>query len=398
MQFLWFFIETIADKSISFFIVLELIGYRSVHLFLVALPLACLIASVMTVGVLAERYELSSFHSAGVSPDRILRPLLLCGTLVAALSYLTADYIVPASNLAFYERLQEVQLNDAALHLEAGVFNDDLPGFTIMAKKKADNGNLEDILLYDHRYSTGSGTNIISGKSGSLTVDKAEESAGLLLRNGSNYRERTTASKTFVRTNFESYQKRFLIADFSSPDLAGNSSHYSLLTSWQLQAAADSVKTVMDSLSNDFSRRVAFSGSKPASGTGIHAVDSTLAYQQARNRARRIRTEAASLTQRLARERETSVRYLYRKHEKYSLAAVCILFVLVGGGLGEIVRSGNFGFPVLVSISVFVAYIMGSIFCRRLAESFVLHPLGAGWVPAMVILILGTGLRWWRSG
>lgn len=132
--------------------------------------------------------------------------------------------------------------------------------------------------------------------------------------------------------------------------------------------------------------------------TGSRLVDSTLAFQRARTRARQIRAEAATLTERLAFESETKVRYLYRKHEKYSLAVACILFVFVGGGLGEIVRSGNFGFPVLISIGVFVAYIMGSIFCRRLAESFVLHPLGAGWVPALVILVLGTGLRSWRSG
>lgn len=396
MQFLWFFIETIASKGISFFIVLELIGYKSAYLFLVALPLACLIASVMTIGGLAGRYELSSFHSAGISPRRILFPLLVCGVLIAGASYLIADYLVPASNLKFYQRLKEVQLSHAALHLEAGVFNNDLPGFTMLAKEKKKNGNLKNILLYDYHQSTSSGISMVSSQSGRLLIDENDEAAELLLYDGSHYRERTARTSSFVRTNFESYQKQFLIAGFSSSDLSGGGGHYSLLTSWQLQAAADSVQAIMDSLTISFRNRTASFMDKPAQSSKGLSVDSTLAYRKARNQARRISAEATLLTNRLTRERETRVRYLYRKHEKFSLAIACILFVFVGGGLGEIVRSGNFGFPVLISVAVFVAYIMGSIFCRRLAESFMLNPVGAGWLPAAATLIAGLGIVYRR--
>jgi len=406
MQFLWFFIETIAGKGLSFFTVVELIGYRGVYLFPVSLPLACLIAAVMTVGGLAERHELSSFHSAGVSPGRVLLPLLLCGSLVAGGSYLIADYLIPASNLAFHQRLFEVQMSDAALNVEPGVFNDGIPGFTILAKEKTDEGVLKDVLLYDTRSAVANNLNIVSGQSGELTIDENTETAQLLLRNGSNYRERSTKSNSFMRTNFSSYRKRFSMSELSSPVLSNNGSHYSLLTSWQLQAAADSVAARMDSLTISFREsfivpgpRSTASGGRPTanSSQGEIIPDSAQAFTRSRAAARRISFRARSLDEKLVLEREVYVQYTYRKHEKYSLAVACILFVLVGGGLGEVVRSGNFGFPVLISISIFVAYIMGSIFCRRLAESFVLHPVGAGWVPALATLIVGGLIVWWRG-
>ena len=60
MQFLWLYIDEIAGKGVSIFIMLELIGYLSISTFPMALPIAVLIASVMLMGNLAERYELSS--------------------------------------------------------------------------------------------------------------------------------------------------------------------------------------------------------------------------------------------------------------------------------------------------------------------------------------------------
>ncbi|HNG89645.1 MAG TPA: LptF/LptG family permease, partial [Saprospiraceae bacterium] len=57
MQFLWLYIDEIAGKGVSIFILMELIAYLSISIFPTALPIAVLIASVMVMGNLAERYE-----------------------------------------------------------------------------------------------------------------------------------------------------------------------------------------------------------------------------------------------------------------------------------------------------------------------------------------------------
>ena len=77
MQFLWKFIEEIIGKGIEPLVVLEMVFYKSVSLFPLALPIAVLLSGVMVTGNLAERYELSSFKSAGVSLSRCFFPTLM---------------------------------------------------------------------------------------------------------------------------------------------------------------------------------------------------------------------------------------------------------------------------------------------------------------------------------
>ena len=58
IQIMWLYIDEIAGKGVSVFIMFELVGYMSVSVFPMALPIAVLISSVMVMGGMAERYEL----------------------------------------------------------------------------------------------------------------------------------------------------------------------------------------------------------------------------------------------------------------------------------------------------------------------------------------------------
>ena len=72
-------------------------------------------------------------------------------------------------------------------------------------------------------------------------------------------------------------------------------------------------------------------------------------------------------------------------HMKYSMAVVCIIFIFIGAPMGAIVRKGGFGYPILVSIIFFVIFIILTIFCRKLAESFVVNGTFAGWLPCLIL-------------
>lgn len=74
MQFLWKYIDEILGKGLSILELLELIFYYAVTLIPMAVPITVLISSVMVFGDMAEKYELSSMKSAGVSLLRVMIP------------------------------------------------------------------------------------------------------------------------------------------------------------------------------------------------------------------------------------------------------------------------------------------------------------------------------------
>jgi lipopolysaccharide export system permease protein len=76
MQFLWKYIDDIIGKGLDLSIILELLFYQSLAMIPRAMVFGVLIAAVMTMGNLAEHYELVSMKSAGLSLFRIMLPLL----------------------------------------------------------------------------------------------------------------------------------------------------------------------------------------------------------------------------------------------------------------------------------------------------------------------------------
>ncbi len=131
IQIMWLYIDEIAGKGVGIIVMLELLAYLSVSMFPMALPIAILIASVMVMGNLAERCELSSLKSAGVPLIRIMRGLILCASVTGVFSYLCSNFIIPVSNLGFKSRLTDIQRQKPALALEKGVFNEDFRHFSI---------------------------------------------------------------------------------------------------------------------------------------------------------------------------------------------------------------------------------------------------------------------------
>ena len=77
MQFLWRYIDDMVGKGLGIPVLAEMFMYAALFLVPMALPLAILLASLMTFGNLGERLELLAMKSAGVSLIHIMRPLIV---------------------------------------------------------------------------------------------------------------------------------------------------------------------------------------------------------------------------------------------------------------------------------------------------------------------------------
>lgn len=113
-------------------------------------------------------------------------------------------------------------------------------------------------------------------------------------------------------------------------------------------------------------------------------------YRKVRTFARSILNQAESASRTLERMRESRVKHQYDLHMKYSMAVVCIIFILIGGPMGAIVRKGGFGYPILISIIFFMLFVILTIFCRKVAESFVLPAVAAAWLPCIILFPVGV--------
>ncbi|MEQ1746129.1 MAG: LptF/LptG family permease [Saprospiraceae bacterium] len=273
MQFLWLYIDDIAGKGISIFILLELIGYMSISIFPMALPIAMLIASVMVMGDLAERYELSSMKSAGVSLLRIIRSLAIVAIGVSLFSYVCADFLIPEAMLKFRSRLYDVRRQKPALALEKGVFNEDFRQFVIrIGDKERDGETIKEVLIEDQSNFGKLKFNQILADSGQMFTASDKQFFVMNLFNGAQYQEpghqgRPSAQGgyPFVRTNFRSWTKVWDLGEFemtrTSEDRFAN--QRSMLNMNQLRKNMDSLRMEIDTNYVDMATELLASINRP---------------------------------------------------------------------------------------------------------------------------------------
>ena len=77
MQFLWRYIDELVGKGLALHAIGELFFYAALTMVPMALPLAILLASLMTFGNLGERFELTAMKASGISLMKVMRPLIV---------------------------------------------------------------------------------------------------------------------------------------------------------------------------------------------------------------------------------------------------------------------------------------------------------------------------------
>ncbi len=253
MQFLWKYIDDILGKGITVLEIIELIFYYAITLIPMAVPITVLISSVMVFGDMAEKYELSSMKSAGVSLFRIMMPGFVVALLIALFSIFASNYLKPVSLLQFNKRFQTIRKQKAALAIEEGIFNDAF-GETIIRVNKIDDDKkgINDILIFDHTANDKSLIGIMTAKTGEMYTADDGRYFVMQLDTGVHYKEGEKKLKLgsdqseipFTRTYFDQWVKSFDMNQFDGQDglLNFNRNREDMMNSIQLLKSIDSFR------------------------------------------------------------------------------------------------------------------------------------------------------------
>lgn len=273
MQFLWKYIDEILGKGLSIFELLELIFYYAVTLIPMAVPITVLISSVMVFGDMAEKYELSSMKSAGISLLRIMMPSLMIAVSIGLFSILSANFLKPASLLQFNKRFLAIKKQKSALAIEQGIFNDAFNETIIRVNDIEENKrDIHDVLIYDHTANDKSLIRVMSSKSGQMYTAQEGKYFVMELDTGVSYQESEKKSKLgsdkterpFTRMYFDKWSKTFDMSVFDAEDglLNFNRDREQMMNSFQLLGAIDSFKMNIDNNNEKLNNKMAILFSK----------------------------------------------------------------------------------------------------------------------------------------
>jgi len=422
MLFLFKYIDDLIGKGFEWYVLMELIGYQCAVQLSMALPLSMLLSSIMTFGNLGESYELVAIKAAGYSLRKAMTPLIFLVALFAGGSFLFSDYILPVVNLKMGSLLWDVRNKKADFLIKPGIFNNSIPGYSIRARSKSEDGTiLYDLMIYDHR-SGNSASNVLLAKEGFMQNSADNNYMILRLKDGVRYEEsraknakRYDPRQQFTRFRFKETEQKFDMEAFQMKrtDESLFKTHHSMLNLKQLKLYTDSNRLQMDSVSRivfmETKNYVSYLSSyyrdpkvKPAPIKGFN--DFLQDYVPADQR-RSIISNALGQAQQLNNIFEMKdpefrtyvdkdIRYHIEFHRKFTLAVSCLLLFAIGAPLGAIIRKGGLGLPVVVAIIFFLIYHIISTMAEKAAKDGSMDPLIGMWMAVIVLTPLAIFLTY----
>ncbi|MBQ6074159.1 MAG: methionyl-tRNA formyltransferase [Bacteroidales bacterium] len=416
LQFIWQYINELVGKGLSFGVIMEFLGWAACTLLPDEIPLATLLASIMTLGGLGERNELLAMKAAGISLMRVMAPLMILSILITVGAFFAADRLVPhAFNKVYALRSDIVRTRDE-IKIPTGIFYDGIEGYILrVADSNEETGMMYDLVIYDHTSNTGN-SNTTVADSGRIDITPDKQNLIFNLYSGCSYTETNTMN--YRDTTLELSRLRFdeqqLIIELDNYQFQRSDSDYSdeikALGLKRLKSDRDSISRELDSLARkQFPRLISTVGmnyfyqldTARARGEllGDFPLDSLkeLLTPEQLLRAHRTACDRADMGEEQANLflRESSYNTgLLRRIDiesilKFTLSLSCLLFFFVGAPLGAIIRKGGLGTPVVISILFYLIYYIIGIIGRKLAKNGTLSPPEGTIISTVILLAIG---------
>ncbi|MCR5193304.1 MAG: LptF/LptG family permease [Bacteroidales bacterium] len=408
MQFIWKYIDDIAGKGLSVGIIMELLLDASATFVPMALPIAVLFASIMTMGNMGEHYELVAIKGGGIPLWRIMIPMGVIVAILTVLAFFFANNVMPSAVLKYRATLYDITRKKPALNIKPGEYYSEIDGFVIRVNEKEPNGNiLHDITIYDQRKNA-SHPDIIIAKNGVMQVSPDERYMLFTLYDGCSYNENIdrgrTESPLFTRVFFK---KNLLSIDLSS--FAFNKSDESIFQGgYQMmnlsQLDSNVVRLKKSNKEESIRQRSNFLLTSKDKNKGT-MIDMSLItrtmdhnqlshlYRDAIVRSERTRSDAKLY----AESHEAQTVYINRHyiewHRKFTLSLACIVLFFVGAPFGSIVRKGGLGLPLVASVIFFVLYYVIGMIGEKAVREGAIGPWGM-WISTFVMLPIGIALTY----
>ncbi len=436
MQFFWLYIDDMIGKGIELSIIMELLFYVSASLIPLALPLAILLSSIMTIGNMAENNELNALKSAGMSLFQILRPLTWIVVLITAATFYFANYVIPVANLKWHSLIFDIQNTKISALITPGVYSKGIEGYAIKVDAGKDS-YFEGIIIHDHtqpkelktiRAKEGNLYKSVNGKylffelkNGSIMEELEIESpvfmlGGKLQPNSRN--SRPTRRATFKKATYKMDLTGF---DLNRSDEKTFADKHEMLNVFQISHAVDSVslrgeqvmRTFLLSVKNEhaffnnkntavsnFNTTGIRNSKAPAKAIVFNTLSNTEKQKAISAAQTKLRRKKQSLQNQgeffQAMEKELDS-YWIEFHRKFALTYAILVLFFIGAPLGAIVRRGGFGAPVVIAALLFMIYFVLISIGENLAKTDVVSPFVGMWFAGIVLTPVAILFTWAAS-
>ena len=423
MQFLWKHVAELVGKGIAWSVMAEFFSYAIFSLVPMALPLAILLASLMTFGNLGENIELTAMKAAGISLFRIMRPLVLFISIVCVGAFYFSNYVLPIAQTKLWTLIFSLRQKSPEFDIPVGEFYNGISNFNIYVRAK-DKRLLKDMMIYDFSGGFDNAT-VMVADSGRVQFTKDNKYLLLTLYDGESFenlkKQRISNSPSSIPYRRETFKQKDILLDFNSDftrfDESMLKDQHVAKNIKELSQSIDSVSKIAESrsvtqgkemVSQHYFGREEFNGKKLLDSAEkkkvlLNADSLFLSFNQTamlRASSRAI-DQAKTIKDQIQYNKmmlDEPVKYVRRHqiewHRKFTLSFACLIFFFIGAPLGAIIRKGGLGTPVVISVILFIIYYIIDNTGYKMAREGLWAAYQGMWLSSAVLLPIGIFLTY----
>ena len=428
MQFLFRYIDDLVGKGLDLSVIAELFMYAAITMVPTALPLAILLASLMTFGNLGEKFELTAMKASGISLFRIMRPLIIFIAAVAVGAFFFQNDILPLAQTKMWTLMFSIRQKTPEVEIPEKSFYNQLPGMNLYVEHKdRKTGRLDKLIIYD----TSRGMDkvrVILADSGRISFTEDKSRIRIQLYQGEMYEDfrdnvlgaGNSNNMPFRRETFT--QKTAYIAydaNFNRMDDSIMGQQYIGKNISELRLSIDSIQGRVDSIGRINGREIKerpyvdlpYYTTRYIDHEPVRTVRREVAHLPldidsvfhsptsdsyriylagALNKARRTQNEFTFRSLSLDEEQKNLRRHEIELHKKFTLSLACLIFFFIGAPLGAIIKKGGLGMPLVISVILFIVYYIFDNTGYKMARDGKMEVIAGIWLSTFVMMPLGA--------
>jgi lipopolysaccharide export system permease protein len=405
VDFLVKILDNVLSKGLPTSTVLEIFVLNLAWMLSLSIPMAVLVASLMTFGRMSGDQEITAVKAAGISPLSLMRPVLLVALLLSVLMVVFNNWVLPEANHRSVELMNAVSRKKPHVFIDAGRLITQFPGVQLWVNRiDPVSGTLYGIQIFEMEKK--GAPRIVYADSASMDYVDNGATLMLRLRSGETHLVDPDDADNYFRIRFFSQDLAMQNVDdrlerrsrsYRSDREMPVEMMWDVVTEARKNYDTAAVQAKTRRLPTLLRIRDFVDGDSVLSADvkGLPLGDSMQIVQSLR----KVRVqETASLRAterawgRMEGELKRAAQYMVEIHKKFSTAFACFVFVLIGAPLGIMARKGGIGTGILYSLAFFVIYWICLIGGENLADRLVVSPELAMWISNIIIGIFGVFL------
>jgi len=400
-------VKLVIKKKLDTWVIIQVFVLNLAWMLALSIPMAVLSGTLMSFGRLSSESEVLAMKASGISPARILLPVLVVSVMLGVGLIYFNNEVLPDANHKARQLMSDIRRTRPILEIKENVLSDRITGYHLLVRKLDYlTSKIEDIAIFDHK--THQTPRTITARNGRLKFSADGNTLIVELNDGEiheadpqapdKYRRMTFDHQTFyltgVGSEFTESKSDFRTdREKSAAEMSEDVRKWRALIPPHQEEIINRVTTAVERLA------------KPAdNATRAHwlanpdlprrQLSDSVAIRNAINTNSRVLAKINQEIRGIENQNRLVDTFLLEIHKKYSIPAACVVFVMIGGPLGIVTRRGGIGVGLGMSLGLFVIYWAFLIGGEDLSDRGYVSPAVAMWSANFLIAAVGSVLIW----